>query len=248
MQLNEATVLLVDDEPALLRIFRRWFTLEGCQVFTAENGLEALEIARAHHIDVLVTDIRMPKMDGIELARRLVQVGGYVPKLIFVSGFGDIDERDCFDIGIEARLDKPVEYEDLMAAVRRSLADRDTLWREPSTMVADLALVACFESLAAAQRDGTLSFGHGGFCIRSPLRVAVGQRLELNIAFAADHRRLAGQGVVRWVAADEGQIGIEFRHLDDEARAWVIGLAQSNGTKAFIPKQSAGGGGAEGGD
>ena len=71
MELKDARVLLVDDEPMLLDIFREWLEEETCQVMTARDGAAALQILRNHHVDVLVSDIRMPVMDGILLVKNL---------------------------------------------------------------------------------------------------------------------------------------------------------------------------------
>jgi CheY-like chemotaxis protein len=68
MELKDATVLIVDDEPMLLDIFSEWLQEEKCRVLTAGNGAAALEILRNHHVDVVVSDVRMPVMDGYSSA------------------------------------------------------------------------------------------------------------------------------------------------------------------------------------
>ena len=130
MKLKDAVILIADDEPGLLRIFRAWFEREGCRVLTAENGMEALELASNHHVDVLVSDIRMPILDGIELARRLNATSKYLPKIIFISGFTDLSERHACDLGAEAVLAKPVRRAELISAVDRSLMEFDERWRQ----------------------------------------------------------------------------------------------------------------------
>jgi len=66
MQLKDAAVLLVDDEPDLRSIIAEWFKREGCHVLVAEDGAEALSVISANQIDVVVSDVRMPVMDGVE--------------------------------------------------------------------------------------------------------------------------------------------------------------------------------------
>jgi len=65
MELTDATVLVVDDEPMLLDIFGEWLQEENCHVLTAGDGAAALQSLRNHHVDVIVSDVRMPVMDGI---------------------------------------------------------------------------------------------------------------------------------------------------------------------------------------
>ena len=77
MQLKGAAILVVDDEPALQKIFADWVQREGATVYAASNGAEALEVAQAHHIDLVLSDVRMPVMDGVTLAKRLKDVEQY---------------------------------------------------------------------------------------------------------------------------------------------------------------------------
>ena len=71
MEFRDATVLVVDDERMLLDIFREWLEEENCRVLTAGDGAAALEILRHEHVDVIVSDVRMPVMDGILLLKNL---------------------------------------------------------------------------------------------------------------------------------------------------------------------------------
>ena len=73
MKLAEASILVLDDEPDLVDIFGNWLTAAGYQhVYTAENGQGALAVINSTAIDLLVTDLRMPLMDGITLVRQIV--------------------------------------------------------------------------------------------------------------------------------------------------------------------------------
>src|SRR5215831_6118732 len=121
MQLREASVLLADDEPVLLDIMREWFQQIVGEVFCAGDGAQALEVLAAHKIDLVITDVRMPVTDGITLLKRMKARGGYTPSLIFITGFADIEVRDAYDLGAEALLEKPIEYDDLIEIMRRSL-------------------------------------------------------------------------------------------------------------------------------
>jgi len=123
MELKDATVLVADDEADLLEILRRWFEREGARVLTAANGEAALELMAAHRVDVIVSDVRMPVMDGVAFATRVNRIPGH-PRIIFVSGYADIDRRACAELGIDVLLPKPVRRQDILGAVRHSLADR----------------------------------------------------------------------------------------------------------------------------
>ena len=76
MELKCDTVLIVDDEPMLLDIFREWLEEDDCRVLTAGDGAAALQILRNQNVDVIVSDVRMPVMDGILLLKNLTTYSG----------------------------------------------------------------------------------------------------------------------------------------------------------------------------
>jgi CheY-like chemotaxis protein len=233
MQMTEATVLVVDDEPGLLYVFRAWLERAGCRVMTAENGAEGLELATQNQVDAIVSDIRMPVMDGFEMARRLNATGAYVAKIVFVSGFSDVSERDCYDLGVQVALQKPTGRLQLLAAVRKCLMDREEAWREPPAVVPVCTMMERFVSAPDARRQGLLAFGRGGCCLQAAPPARAGDAIGLSLAFEAERHTLRGAGVVRWSAPDEALIGVEIVYVDDENRGWV---AAQGGSTAFIPR------------
>ena len=238
MQLKDATILLVDDEPDLRSIIAEWFRREGCHVLVAEDGAQALQIISANQIDVVVSDVRMPVMDGITLLKR-VKESGYKSSVMFVSGFTDvIKPRESYDLGVEAVMSKPVERRHLIAAVTRILAERNELWRFPPSEKAEAILDATFDSLVGALSQGLLALGRGGFCVQSTLKLAEGP-VDLVLDFQVDQRKVTGQGVVRWTTSPEGQIGVEITYIDEQNRAWMIGLTAPNQSVSFIPRTCA---------
>jgi CheY-like chemotaxis protein len=235
MQLKDAAILLVDDEPDLRSIIAEWFKREGCQVLVAEDGAQALEIIAANRIDVVVSDVRMPVMDGITLLKK-VKESGYKSSVMFVSGFTDvIKPRESYDLGVEAVMSKPVERRHLIAAVTRIVAERDDLWRFPPCEKAEAILDATFESLAAALSEGLLALGRGGFCINSTLKLAEGP-VDLTLDFKLDKRRVTGQGIIRWTTYPEAHVGVEITYIDEHNRAWLLSITEPNASVSFIPR------------
>jgi DNA-binding response OmpR family regulator len=239
MQLKDATVLLVDDEPDLRSIIAEWFRREGCNLLVAEDGAQALGIISANKIDVVVSDVRIPVMDGITLLKK-VKTSGYKSSVMFVSGFTDvIKPRESYDLGVEAVMSKPVERRHLIAAVTRILAERGELWRFPPSEKPEAILDATFDSLASTLRQGLLALGRGGFCIKSTQRLAEG-RVDLLLEFRVDKRKVTGQGIVRWIDSAEAQIGVEITYIDEPNRAWILSMTEPNTSISFIPRTSTG--------
>ena len=67
----EMGILLIDDEPAILRNLRNHLTARGHRVYTAERGAEGLEILRRETVDIVITDVKMPEVDGFEVLREV---------------------------------------------------------------------------------------------------------------------------------------------------------------------------------
>jgi CheY-like chemotaxis protein len=114
-----ATILIVDDEPAIRSMLSQGLrTLGGeWRVETVGNGLEALRLLEQLAVDVLVTDIYMPEMEGIEIIRRVRESHPDVP-IVAMSGAGGAGSGDCLEIaqlvGAQSILRKPFTAQSLV--------------------------------------------------------------------------------------------------------------------------------------
>lgn len=117
-------VLVVDDEPLLVKSLRRVLVREGHEVFTAGDGAQALELLQTVQVDVVLSDVRMPVMDGVTLLRRIR--AGLVRALpvILLTGYADSSDAELKQVGATAVLGKPVELETLLAALQLGLSSR----------------------------------------------------------------------------------------------------------------------------
>lgn len=236
MTIAEATILVVDDEPELLEIFAVWLGRSGCTVVTAPNGAEALRrLDEGPPIDAIISDIRMPIMDGITLVRKIFERERHIPSIIFVSGFGDIDVRDAHALGVEAMLPKPLKRQHLLQALENCLKEREALWLEAPAAAAEQRVEMEFKSLEEATRTRDFSLARGGCCLLSPQKLMEGP-VELTIRFAAEGRVLQAQGEVRWYEAKDRHAGVEFTYLAPECRGWVVERIVQDGARSFIPR------------
>lgn len=117
-------ILLVDDDRALRAVARRHLESAGHEVVEAEDGAEALAIVSSEMFDVIVTDVYMPGVDGMELTLRLTR---RLPgaKLVVMSGGGYSDKRDVLEIarrlGAVRTVAKPFGRDELLDAVTEAL-------------------------------------------------------------------------------------------------------------------------------
>lgn len=109
-------VLVVDDEPVIrggLVKMAEQYTPSFSKISTAENGIAALERIRAAEPDIVLTDIRMPKMDGLELCRILHQQFSHI-RIVVISGYNDFEyAQTCMAFGVKHYLLKPVTKPDI---------------------------------------------------------------------------------------------------------------------------------------
>lgn len=116
------TLLIVDDDSAIRDLFSSYFESHGYSILTANNGLEGLEYIRAHHPNLVISDLRMPKMDGLDMIADIADMEAS-PPIIVVSGGGMMsDVMAALRLGASDYLMKPVtDLNVLKLAVERAL-------------------------------------------------------------------------------------------------------------------------------
>ena len=118
-------ILVVDDEPQILRALRINLTARQYDVVTASNGTQALEAARADHPDIMVLDLGLPDIDGIEVIRRL-RTWTPVPIVILSGRVDSQDKVDALDAGADDYVTKPFNINELLARIRAVTRRKNT--------------------------------------------------------------------------------------------------------------------------
>jgi two-component system response regulator MprA len=113
-------ILVVDDDPMVATTVQRVLRPEGYDVDVALGGAQALEQARAHRPDLVVLDLMMPGIDGLEVCRQL-RANGNLPILMLTARSGTADRVRGLDTGADDYLVKPFAYAELLARVRAML-------------------------------------------------------------------------------------------------------------------------------
>ncbi len=127
--MNLQTVLVVDDEQALRDFVRRNLEVRGYKVLTATNGLEALALFQSEKVDLVILDIMMPHLDGLETTRRIRQTS-ITPIIILTALEEESDKVRAFDYGADDYLTKPFGVGELLGRVKAVL--RRARWSEPT--------------------------------------------------------------------------------------------------------------------
>lgn len=123
------SILIVEDNENLIELYKQVLSKAGFFVFSAHDGEEALNLMKHTHLDLMVTDVMMPKMDGYELAEFLRDLENKIPILMITAKGSLEDKKIGFRIGIDDYMVKPIDVQEMVlrveALLRRSKMNND---------------------------------------------------------------------------------------------------------------------------
>ncbi len=142
--LSDVTVLVVDDEAGNLTSLNKIFQREGMRVFAAESAKQALELARRHHIHVVLTDLMMPGTNGVELLRALKELTPDT-EVVLMTAYGTVETAvQAMREGAYDFVEKPLKRMTIVKSVRKA-AERQSLVRENRSLREELKLLTSRE-------------------------------------------------------------------------------------------------------
>ncbi len=115
-------ILIVDDEASIRTLLKEHLSKQGLTIYTAENGAKALEQLEEHKIDVIISDIIMPEIDGVELVKR-VRIEYPITRIIMMTGFVSIDNLlICVQNQVDTVIFKPFKnLDEFTISIEKSL-------------------------------------------------------------------------------------------------------------------------------
>lgn len=124
MSTGPLRVAIVDDEPAILRFLRTSLSAQGYQTFEAATGQLALDMLRRNTVDLLILDLGLPDIDGLDVIRELRGTGSTIPIIILSSRTDEKGKVEAFDLGADDYVTKPFGMEELLARIRTAMRHR----------------------------------------------------------------------------------------------------------------------------
>jgi two-component system nitrogen regulation response regulator NtrX len=126
-------ILIIDDEKSIRNTLKEILSYEDYEISLAENGLEGIELAKTDEFDVILCDIKMPQMDGIEVLEKIQELGLDTP-VIMISGHGNIDTAvDAIKKGAFDFLEKPLDLNRILITIRNAM-DKSKLITETKVL------------------------------------------------------------------------------------------------------------------
>lgn len=176
------TILIVDDEPAIIRFLRGTLDANGFKPLVATDGTEALEMIERELPDLVVLDIMMPRMGGVEVCKR-IREWSPMP-VIMLSGRGDEEGKvECLNLGADDYITKPFGVSELLARVRAVLRRSDAT----GTVVSQPTFTSGNLSINFAERRVTVN---GSQVRLTPTEYSLLQELVLNAGKVFTHSQL----------------------------------------------------------
>ena len=118
-------ILVIDDQRSIRKTLKEILEYEGNEVVLAENGPEGLQFIDDDKFDIILCDIKMPEMDGIEVLQKIVEKGQDIP-VIMISGHGNIDTAvDAIKKGAYDFIEKPLDLNRLLVTIRNAIEKKD---------------------------------------------------------------------------------------------------------------------------
>jgi DNA-binding response OmpR family regulator len=151
---TEQTILVVDDEEAIAEAVRARLQSEGFQVVVAGDGPEAIGLCEQVHPDLVVLDLMLPGMDGLEVCRQ-IQRDRWVPVLMLTARTEEADKVAGFAVGADDYLTKPFSLRELVVRVRAILRRMDRIGALPADEPIDHAGLAIDQARRTVAVDGS---------------------------------------------------------------------------------------------
>lgn len=182
-------ILIVDDDAHMREITQYALEREGYEVEVAADGARGLAQAQSGGIDLVVLDILMPELDGLEVCRRLRASGSVSPPIIFLSSKGDeVDRIVGLELGGDDYLPKPFSPRELVARVKAVLRRRQSPLPTPAAPRAQAVL-----TVGPVRLDPER---HELFCHGRPLQLTVTEFMVLQVLLSRPGRVMTRSGLV----------------------------------------------------
>ncbi len=232
-------VLILDDETDLTKMLQHFFQSRNIESYTFNDPVQALDAIRKLKIDVVVSDIRMPKLNGLSFLQEIRKMHFYEPGVIFISGYPEeYGIETLMDMGAFAFLEKPVDLERLYRLIWEYVYGS-----RPKEGKQEAPVTVCLGNMTL----GAQQLGFGGiFLNQDQLDKHPGVKLEpggmVEVQFhlpesETNHKALCE---VVWKRHQgehqDGGYGLKFLEIPPASKREVLDLVRTNNILSFIPK------------
>ena len=240
-------VVVIDDEKDICQMLAETLGSLQMHVETFSSAREFLERLPYVRADVIISDIRMPDLDGIQLLEEIKRLNRLSPGVIFISGFaGDYEERDLMNLGAIALLDKPIDSQKLERLILEQFVENR--FARKSVLKLDSKKAIPVNRIFTLGKENV---GVGGISLRFDLNeelqeleaLDVGGRVDLKFKLEPSNETLTATGEVVWKRFAEGaseapSLGIKFMDVPEHSQNRLKAFVTQHKILSFIPCES----------
>jgi CheY-like chemotaxis protein len=237
--LDGRTILVADDELGFRELIGDELALAGADPIAVESGDLVAPVLARQKIEAVITDIRMPRVDGLTLLDSLKKQNPNFP-VFMMTGFSDAQIEDIYDRGADGLYTKPCDMDEVIQDIHRALLPPAERFRQHfakhESAISYLAEVRGVSDLQGSD----IHLGRGGLFLKANGRLPRVQS-EIHFAIQILNRQIEfkGVGICRWSKHVEGvgdAFGLQFVSLESAANALYLKLMEQSMPIASIPK------------
>lgn len=120
---KEKKLLLVEDDSLMLEVLKELLSDSGVSVDTSVNGAEGYQKFSENNYDLIISDIQMPVLNGVEFLKKVRSKDSQSPKFMLLTGYSTYKNEEVFKLGANSLMNKPFEFDDLINEVQKLLKD-----------------------------------------------------------------------------------------------------------------------------
>jgi len=238
------TILIVDDEEPIREILADIFEDEDYTVINAENGKLGLEMALQNEPDLIISDVQMPEMNGVDFLKGLPGVVSKMPQFVFLSGFCDITPDAAQNLGAQGIISKPFDITGIVDVVGDFLLPPSEKWEftgDYPSVHRTAPMSGCIDASRADR--GEVVFGKNGFFMPYIAEeLIVGSFVSFDIEIKDGGLDLKGVGQVAWLRAEDQDgspagIGVKICGIKGGGAEAYFELIKQAGILSVIPNE-----------
>lgn len=234
--LKEHLILVVDDEPDLREMLVTELQTMDVKTLEAANGKEAIKIVKSEKVDLVISDIRMPGGNGIELLIEAKKFNLKKPVFLFITAFSDITREEIHAHGAEGLVSKPFDLPSLVENLEWFCSPQDQRYsKKPSAQISNVIKVS-------EKNTKEILLGRGGALLQTGSQLLeTGEFIQFEIEFL-DNNTVKGIGEVLWNGCYKANetycAGVEFKYFEPDCRDYAINLLTNCNTIAYVPERT----------
>jgi CheY-like chemotaxis protein len=242
---KDVRILVVEDEPLLRMAVAYDFKRRGFQVCEASNGRDAYNMLVKEPVDIVLTDVRMPGGDGIELLDRIKARNNESPIVILMTGYTDLSLEEALAKGADTVFPKPFDRKALVAIMQEVVTPKKQEWsqRKCQRIPADFSIQMKYENTDSPISGRVYNISRGGmFIVPDSHFPQTGSVITFTMPYQLQNpQTLEGRGIVRRIDSnqdcDTAGFGIDFEDLSPSSITQLHQLINDLKTTNFFSKR-----------